>query len=81
MKEDLVRMSFDVPRKRHELLKLGCMHAGISLKDYMNELILKEIKRIDEKKLQKELRISIQQAKEGKIVNRGSFAQYAEDEI
>jgi len=81
MKEDLVRMSFDVPRKRHELLKLDCMKTGMSLKDYMNALILREIKKIDEKKLQEELRISIQQAKEGKIVSRGSFAEYVDDEI
>lgn len=81
VKEDLIRMSFDVPRNRHELLKIECMQARMSLKDFMNELILKEIKKIDEKKLNEELKISIQQAKEGKIVSRGSFTKHIEDEI
>ena len=55
--------------------------ARLAIKDFMHEMMLKELQDLKEKQLQENLKISIQQSKESKVKSRGSFAKYVEDEI
>lgn len=73
MKENMVRLSFDVPIEEHILLKTECAQLRIAIKDFLHEMMLKGLKDIRENQLQARLRKSIQQSKEGKIKHRGSF--------
>jgi len=81
MRENMVRISFDIPEDEHTLLKIGCTQARVSIKDFMHQMVLKGIQELEEKKLQERLKLSIQQSKDGKVKSRGSFAKYAKDEI
>ncbi len=81
MKENMVRLSFDVPEDEHILLKTGCAQLRIAIKDFLHEMMLKGLRELKEKQLQERLKKSIQQSKEGKVRSRGSFAKYVEDEI
>lgn len=81
MKENTVRLSFDIPEEEHILLKTGCAQLRIAIKDFLHEMMLNGLKELKERQLQDRLRKSIQQSKEGKIKSRGSFAKYVEDEI
>ena len=81
MRENMVRISFDIPEDDHTLLKIGCTQARVSIKDFMHAMVLKGIQELEEKQLHERLKLSIQQSKEGKVSSMGSFAKYAEDEI
>jgi len=81
MKESTVRLSFDIPVEEHIVLKSECAQARIAMKDFLHDLVLKGIEELREKQLQKRLKKSIQQSKEGKVKSRGSFAKYVDDEI
>jgi len=81
MKEHMVRMSFDIPEEEHVLLKTGCAQLRIAIKDFLHEMLQKGLRELKERQLHDRLKKSIQQSKEGKLKSRGSFAQYAEDEI
>ncbi len=81
MRENMVRISFDIPANEHTLLKIGCTQARVSIKDFMHEMVLKGIQELEDKRLQERLKLSIQQSKDSKVKSRGSFAKYAEDEI
>lgn len=81
MKENMIRLSFDIPVEEHTLLKAVCSISRTTMKEFLQELIHERVKNFQEKELQKRLKKSIQQSKEGKIKKRGSFARYVEDEI
>ena len=51
MKENTVRLSFDVPEEEHILLKTGCAQLRIAIKDFLHEMMLKGLKELEEKKL------------------------------
>jgi hypothetical protein len=81
MRENLVRISFDVPAEEHHLLKLECLQAHVSIKEFMQEVMRKGLQELKEKQLQERLKKSVKQAKEGKVKSRDSFAKYIEDEV
>jgi hypothetical protein len=81
MKENTIRLSFDIPVEEHVTLKSECAQARIAMKDFLHDLVLKGIKELQEKQLQARLKKSIRQSKEGKVKSRGSFAKYVDDEI
>lgn len=81
MKENMVRISFDVPIEEHVMLKMECAQLRIAIKDFLHEMMLKGLKELKEKQLQERLKVSIKQSKEGKIKSRGSFAKYVEGEF
>lgn len=81
MKESMVRLSFDIPVEEHVVLKTECAQARIAMKDFLHDLVLKGIEELKEKQLQKRLKKSIRQSKEGKVRSRRSFAKYVDDEI
>ena len=77
MKEDTVRLSFDIPADEHVVLKSECAQARISIKDFVHDLVLRGLKDLQKRQLHDRLKKSIQQSKEGKVRSRGSFARYA----
>ena len=81
MRENMVRLSFDIPINEHILLKTACAQSRLAIKDFMHEMMLKGIAELKEKQLQERLKLSIQQSKEGKVRSRGSFAKHVKDEI
>ncbi|MBS4167707.1 hypothetical protein [Parachlamydia sp. AcF125] len=81
MRENMVRLSFDIPADEHVLLKTACAQSRIAIKDFMHEMMLKGLEDLKQKHLKERLKKSIQQSKEGRVSSLGSFAKYAEDEI
>lgn len=79
MKEEMVRLSFDIPVEEHILLKTECAYLRIAIKDFLHEMMLKGLKELNRKQLKKRLKESIKQSKEGKVKSRGSFAKYVEE--
>lgn len=66
MKQNMVRLSFDIPEDEHTMLKTTCAQARLAIKDFVHAVILKGIQDFKEDKFKKRLKESIQQAKEGK---------------
>jgi hypothetical protein len=81
MKQHTKRLSFDVPEEEHLILKIGCAHQRISIKDFLIEMWHKSLKELSKKQLQERLKESVKQSKDGKVKSRGSFAKYVKDEI
>lgn len=79
MKEQMVRVSFDIPIDEHVSLKTGCAQLRIAIKDFLHEILLKGLQELEEKQLKERLKKSIKQSKEGKVKKRGSFAKYAKE--
>ncbi len=66
MKENMVRLSFDIPEDEHFILKTLCVHARLSIKDFVHAMILKGIQDLKTEEFRKRLKESIRQSKEGK---------------
>lgn len=81
MRENMIRLSFDIPADEHVMLKTACAQVRLSIKDFMHSMMLKGLEELYEQQLQTRLKKSVQQSKEGKVRSRGSFAKYVEDEI
>ena len=81
MRENMVRLSFDIPVEEHILLKMGCAQSRMAIKDFLHEMVLKGIQELKDRQLKERLKKSIMQSKEGKVVSRGSFAKFVDDEI
>lgn len=81
MKQNTVRVSFDVPIQEHILLKTECAQARIAIKDFLHEWMLKGIQELKEKKLKDELKEAIQQSEEGntKHIDVSRFAEFANE--
>ena len=50
MREETVRLSFDVPVREHITLKTECAQARIQIKDFLHESMLKGLEELKEKK-------------------------------
>ena len=81
MKENTIRLSFDISVDEHIVLKTECAQARILIKDFLHDLVLKGIQDLKKQQLKNRLKKSIQQSKEGKVKSRGSFAKYVKDEV
>lgn len=81
MKQQTIRLSFDIPESVHMTLKSQCALARISMKEYLNNVIARSAEELEEKNLEKRLEISLKQSREGDIVSLGSFEEYINDEI
>ena len=77
MRENEIRISFDIPAHKHTILKVCCAQAHITIKDFMHEMVLKGIQELEEKRLQERVKLSIQQSKKGKVKSRGSFEKHS----
>ena len=64
--KNMVRLSFDIPENEHLALKIACVQAKLSIKDFVHALILKGIKEFKKDEFKKRLKESIRQSKEGK---------------
>lgn len=53
MRDDVVRLSFDISVHEHALLKAACAEAMIPMKDFLHDLVLRGIQELKEKKSQK----------------------------
>lgn len=52
MRDDVVRLSFDISVNEHALLKAACAEAMIPMKDFLHDLVLKGIQELKDKNLQ-----------------------------
>ena len=66
MRENVVRLSFDISVDEHIMLKTTCAQARLAIKDFMHEMMLIGIQELKKSEFQKRLRESIQQSKDGK---------------
>lgn len=66
MKQNMVRLSFDIPVEEHTMLKTTCAQARLAIKDFVHAMILKGIQDFKKDEFKKRLKESIQQSKKGK---------------
>ncbi len=50
MRDDVVRLSFDISVHQHALLKAACAEAMIPMKDFLHDLVLRGTQELKEKK-------------------------------
>jgi hypothetical protein len=67
MRQNMVRLSFDIPEDEHTMLKTACAQSRLAIKDFVHAMILKGIQEFKDDEFKKRLKESIQQAKKGKI--------------
>lgn len=65
MKENMVRLSFDIPESEHLILKTACVQAKLSIKTYAHKMILKGLGDLKKEAFKRRLKESIQQSKKG----------------
>lgn len=56
MRDDVVRLSFDISAHEHALLKSACAEAMIPMKDFLHDLVLRGIQELKNKKTKEKLR-------------------------
>lgn len=66
MKENTVRLSFDIPEDEHTMLKIVCAQSRLAIKDFVHQMILQGIKDFRKSEFKKRLKESIKQSKEGR---------------
>lgn len=81
MRDDVIRLSFDISIHEHAMLKAACAEAIIPMKDFLHDLVLKGIQELREKQLKKRSEKSISQSKNGKFKSKASFAECVKDEV
>lgn len=66
MKENMVRLSFDIPQSEHLMLKTACVQARLSIKNFAHQMILKGLEDLKKETFKRRLKESIKQSKKGK---------------
>lgn len=81
MRQNMVRLSFDIPEDEHMMLKIACAQSRLAIKDFVHAMILKGIQDFKEDEFKKRLKESIQQSKEGKsrIISSDELDKMFED--
>ena len=74
MREDVVRLSFDISVHEHALLKAACAEAMIPMKDFLHDLVLRGVQELKEKKSRKE-------SKASKLEAKDSFAECVKNDV
>lgn len=77
MRDNVIRLSFDISVHEHAMLKAACAEAMIPMKDFLHDLVLKGIQELKEKQLQKK---SIPQSKNNKLNRKDTFAESGKNE-
>jgi hypothetical protein len=77
MREDVIRLSFDISIHEHALLKAACAEAMIPMKDFLHDLVLRGIEELKKKKIQEKPR----GLKASKPRMKSLLAECAKDEI
>lgn len=82
MKGSTIRLSFAIPEDEHFLLKTACVHAKLSIKDFVHGLILKGIQDLKKEEFKKRLKESILQSKNGKgrIISSSELDEMVNDD-
>lgn len=76
MRDDVVRLSFDISVHEHALLKAACAEAMIPMKDFLHDLVLRGVQELKEKKSREKSK----ESKTGKIEPKTLFAECVKDE-
>lgn len=76
MRDNLVRLSFDISLHEHALLNAACAEAMIPMKDFLHDLVLRGIQELKDKKSREKSK----ESKTGKIEPKTLFAECAKDE-
>lgn len=76
MRDDVVRLSFDISVHEHALLKASCAEAMIPMKDFLHDLVLRGVQELKEKKSREKSK----ESKTGKIELKTLFAECVKDE-
>lgn len=82
MKENMVRLSFDIPENEHFMLKAACVHARLSIKDFAHAMILRGVQELRKEEFKTRLKESIQQSKKGKgrVISAAELDEMDKDE-
>lgn len=78
MRDDVIRLSFDISIHEHAMLKAACAEAMIPMKDFLHDLVLKGIQELREKQLKKR---SEKPTRNEKFKSKVSCAECVKDEI
>lgn len=81
MKENMVRLSFDIPESEHLRLKTACVRARVSIKEFAYGMILKGLEDLKKEAFKRRLKESVQQSKEGKsrVINHDELDKMFND--
>lgn len=77
MREDVVRLSFDISVHEHALLKAACAEAMIPMKDFLHDLVMRGVQELKEKNLQEKTKKS----EAGKQEAKPSLAECVKNDI
>ncbi len=77
MRDDVVRLRFDISVHEHALLKAACAEAMIPMKDFLHDLVLRGIQELREKKSKEK----IKKSEVGKQEAKSSLAECIKDDI
>lgn len=77
MRNDVIRLSFDISVHEHSLLKAACAEAMIPMKDFLHDLVLRGIEELKEKNSQEKTKKSVA----GKQEAKPSLAECVKDDI
>lgn len=80
MRDDVVRLSFDISVHEHALLKAACAEAMIPMKDFLHDLVLRGIQELKEKKECEKSKES-KGSKSGKPEQKILFAECVKDDV
>ena len=82
MKENMVRLSFDIPESEHLMLKTACVQARLSIKNFAHKMILKGLEDLKKEAFKRRLKESVQQSKKGKsrVISHDELDQMFNDE-
>jgi hypothetical protein len=72
MKDDVVRLSFDISVHEHALLKAACAEAMIPMKDFLHDWVVRGIQELKEKTSQEK------EPKEGRLTTKAFFGSNAD---
>ena len=75
MRDEVVRLSFDISVHEHALLKAACAEAMIPMKDFLHDLVLRGIQELKEKQSREK------ESKAGKLKAKASFAECVKDDV
>lgn len=53
MRDDVIRLSFDISVHEHAMLKAACAEAMIPMKDFLHDLLVRGIQELKEKNCKK----------------------------
>ncbi len=67
--KNTVRLNFEFPREHYPYLKMICAQKGKTLKDFVSDLLIKEIEEYEDRQLAKKADIRLKEMKDSDLID------------